>query len=537
MILGNSHKQTMDKRMAGEFGSGFKRAVCHLIARDNVRAVDEHDEDEDDDHHMADGDDNLAAHRPWMNSSVVIETRAERWRYFFGTDNRNRDSDDDDAIILILHRVKLHDRHWDKFETCISVSGLTGTDVTFDDFLFLASASDVSSQHEMRKVGRLIMGDASRGRIYVKGILLADAIKNISAGVDVRDLRILTDARELSHEGHQEVVRKMITLWSDAIVSSTRARDRFYELLASERASELYDDVRQSAGKISAGAADALYQRFVGLHGRDALPVLPDDAKSRAIIQDELRRLPTVCTKPLYGVLARSSQMPLLAQLREERFGKLLQAPEVDLTPLQKRAFVQLQSLVREVHGAATADVLQVRCLRPPGGDVEMMSDKADGKEAKRAAPAVQPDDCVDLRPKKSAILVHVELLDIAYIHRVYGQSCANAASDCVCPLAVVLDVMGGGGQKRDRGFIHAVIASVRRHGGNAWYEATSGADDKVGMVDEQDEDSPMMPVLEPAPLPPAPAPPKTEKAFHQDTIQQLQSMMSRIDARCARLL
>ena len=180
-----------------------------------------------------------------------------------------------------------------------------------DKFLFLKGSV---KEHEMVKTpnGSLLLGEKFTGKVYVKGIFVANDSR-LSYGYDFVDADIDRDRRMLSK---YDLQYRTQTVWREALSRRPDLIEDFGKLLDREAADvEGLDDFH--AGYLPDAAKKALVKTFKARHGEDALPV-PSLADSADVAH--LGKVGIVTPKALRAILEKElgTAQDNKAKLKEE---------------------------------------------------------------------------------------------------------------------------------------------------------------------------------------------------------------------------
>ena len=227
-------------------------------------------------------------------------------------------------------------------DTTTVVSGVTSAEWSawMSDFLFLSPPPP--SSHVVLSHGALLLSEAHRHRLYVKGFLVAVMASELTYGVDLRGVSLDRDRKAILQVS--ELHQKVGAAWVEAVGQRPDLLPTYYDLLLHHSTAA---ESRNAEYYLTATLIESVASTFFAQHGPLSQPVLNDASDDVLFISSQLQRRPVLVPAGLYEILTRSARIESVQALMARHEAASL--PSIALTSLTPQQLHVLQSAVRLV--------------------------------------------------------------------------------------------------------------------------------------------------------------------------------------------
>ena len=233
-------------------------------------------------------------------------------------------------------------------DTTTVLAGLSADDWAAyqQDFLFLSSTAP--SDIVPTPLGSILLSDAHRHALYVKGFLVAAFPSELVYGVDLREAKLDRDRKAVLQSS--ELHRLVGSIWAQAVSARPELMERYFELLLHHSSSA---ESKNAEFYLTTAVIENVASTFFALHGHDSQPVLNSSGEDAAFISSQLSRRPVLVPAALYDILTRSSRIQPVDSLISQHQAAAGSLHQVALSSLSPQQLHCLQSAVRLLQSLA----------------------------------------------------------------------------------------------------------------------------------------------------------------------------------------
>ena len=245
-------------------------------------------------------------------------------------------------------------------DTTTVLAGISGKDWSAfqHDFLFLSPTAP--SSVVTTSLGSILLSDAHRHCLYVKGFLVASFPNDLVYGVDLRDAKLDRDRKAVL--ATSELHRVVGSIWAQAVSAQpdgARLMDRYFELLLHHSSSA---ESKHAEYYLTASVIENVASTFFALHGHDSQPVLNSSGDDAVFISTQLSRRPVLVPAALYDILTRSQRIQPVEQLisQHQQSRNVSQTALSSLPPQQLHCLQSAVRLLQTLSPLFTIEVVAV---------------------------------------------------------------------------------------------------------------------------------------------------------------------------------